>query len=374
MDLLTIAKEAPTQAPPASAGALRIAATVAWLAPLAVYLYAGSRWASLLAAVVAVKAALLCRFFMPTQEEGELWRRKHLFQPLPSPPLTRLLPFVSAAFALQATAATGAMRVAVLSAAFAFVAASIIAWQFAKQRQPATVTSAMSRREFVSSILTLIVALTLTATGIGFGSGDGDDDGVAMASGAGGAYWGVFLWPHPPDKPKQLLITPLVAEDKYDRGLRLKLKIPFDGVYWFFRAPAFQPPRTSTVMYGRPDDLRFLSTDNTPLYMEAHQTLASHIDLACCTSVDVGVVNADTNPGTVALELLLMDSEAGLNGISLGELMAPSRPGKGVLSFPIPSDPRISSFDRIVIRFLMQPTRDTASPKIAIEDLVMIPR
>ena len=84
------------------------------------------------------------------------------------------------------------------------------------------------------------------------------------------------------------------------------LVIPFDGVYWFFKAPDQHPPRTSRQAHGSPEMLNIRSTDRRPLSMEAHENLGNMIELGGCSRIQVAIRNADHYPETVSLELVLI--------------------------------------------------------------------
>ncbi len=166
--------------------------------------------------------------------------------------------------------------------------------------------------------------------------------------------------------------------------MKVPLKIRFDGVYWFFRWPSLHPPRGAFVAYGSPDEKGYDSTDSAPLMMEAHQTLASPVDLACCGRIEVAVRNADRYPGTVAVELVLIDAsmppekELSLGQVNVASTHRMSHPGESPndesLRFSVPGNPSITSFNEVTIRFLLQPERSTLSPRIAIDSLLMVPR
>lgn len=162
------------------------------------------------------------------------------------------------------------------------------------------------------------------------------------------------------------------------------LEIPFDGVYWLYRPPSTRPPERSVTIHGQPDVASFRSPDYHPLIMEARQNLGRAIDLACCSRIRVSVRNADRSPGSVELELKLINTLAeGRPTISLGRerLTIPVNlksgkvtPGRAQLKFPIPASPAISRFDEVQIRFHLDARRRFRSAKIAIDRFVLEPR
>jgi len=150
------------------------------------------------------------------------------------------------------------------------------------------------------------------------------------------------------------------------------VRIPFDGVYWFFKLPETRPPRGSITINGTPDEIGFRSTDSTPLIMEAHQNLANHLDLSCCEAIEVSLRSTEALPGTVIMQVILMDSTLPFQSpVSLGDVeVTTAHP----LRFHIPEHLETPTFDEVTIRFLPYPSRNTVSPRIAVVDFVMVPR
>jgi hypothetical protein len=347
----------------------RTATTAAWIAPLAVYVRAGSIWAIPLSVVIAVKTARWLRDDerVVAGNTSDSNPEREMFSFPPPPPMSRLLALVGAAFCVQGTIATGAAHIAGAASIFASAASGIIGWHLSG---PITHRPVNTSRELLSSGLTLILAFLLTMGGAGSGSGS-DRNGQALGEGSGGAYWGVFLWPETASKAIELVAPPR-NRAVFDQGLKLRVKIPFDGIYWFYKLPDLRPPAGSTVVYGTPDQVGFRSTDSSPLVMEAHQNLTSHVNLTCCTDIEVGVRHSDREPGTVKLELILSDSSRpfqeplSLRQVGLGPM--------GPVRFHIPEHRLLTTFDEVTIRFHLESGRETVSPRIAIIDLVMIPR
>jgi hypothetical protein len=366
----------------------RMAGTATWFAPLAVYLDTGSPFAIPIAVILATSAVPHFRTSgkpadTPTPVPGR-FDLDHAFRPLPRESMSRLLLFACAAASMEVGLAGGAAGETAVGVGFAVVGAVLVSWRLAEQRGTAIIKN--EARQLVSSGLTLILALVITARGLGFGSGDGDsadNPRVTAVSGRGGAYWGVYLWPDVSTQPKPLVTpTPGTAGLSY-KGLKAPLRIRFDGVYWFFRFPAIQPPAEAIDMDGNPAELRFRSTDETPLIMEAHQKLGGDVELECCERIEVVVRDADTHPGTVALEVILRESALWTSSLSLGRIAISAvqpfghlrkRLGQRTVSFPVPRRPSMPAFNEVTIRFHLDSSRWTFSPKIAIEELVMIPR
>ena len=198
---------------------------------------------------------------------------------------------------------------------------------------------------------------------------------------------GVVLLPDKLTHTRLVAPAPILENPAADQSWLAKpLEIPFEGVYWFFRAPDVHPPRTSRQAHGSPEMLDIRSTDRRALSMEAHENLGSMIDLACCRKIQIAIRNADRYPETVSLELVLIDSAApGKPSQSLGRNMVtstrrwrmydkPSSPATETLNFTIPAHASIRRFDEVMVVFRLDAVRADFGPRIAIDRLVLIPR
>jgi hypothetical protein len=115
--------------------------------------------------------------------------------------------------------------------------------------------------------------------------------------------------------------------------------------------------------------------------MDAHQYLASPIDLTCCREVQV-VFRNDATLGALAVALSLTDSQTKRTQ-SLGvQLVTPTpasqRPGitppiEETLTFSFPKSAVITKFDAITVTLVSAPTHATAGRRVAIERFIMIP-
>jgi hypothetical protein len=163
------------------------------------------------------------------------------------------------------------------------------------------------------------------------------------------------------------------------------LIIPFNGVYWFFKAPDLDPPVTSRQTHGSPELLDIHSTDRRPLSMEAHEHFGSMIDLDCCSRIQIAIRNADLYSETVSLELVLINSSLpGKPSQSLGTIVVKSTrswklyekasPTGEILTFPIPTNHSIRRFDEVMIVFRLAAFRADDGAKIAIDHFVLVPR
>jgi hypothetical protein len=207
-----------------------------------------------------------------------------------------------------------------------------------------------------------------------------------LAAAARDANSGIILWPKKQIETKLVAPAPAVGNGLLKSNRRADpLIIPFNGVYWFFKAPDLRPPRTSRETQGSPDLLDIHSTDRRPLSMEAHEHLGSLIDLGCCSRIQIAIRNADLYSETVSLELTLINgSLPGKPSQSLGSVIVKSTPpwklydnrplANETLNFVVPPNPAIRRFDEVRVVFRLDAFRADDGAKIAIDHFVLIPR
>lgn len=197
---------------------------------------------------------------------------------------------------------------------------------------------------------------------------------------------GIVLWPKRQTYTKLIAPTPISFRQKPSSKERERpLIVPFQGVYWFYRAPDVQPPAKSREAQGSPEIFDIRSTDRLPLSMEARQNLGSLIDLGCCSRIQVAIRNADRYPRSVSLELVLVDTASpGRPHQSLGmqnvnstrpwRLYQDRSPATETLSFAIPFRSAIRLFDEIHKVFHLDVDRADAGARIGIDHLTLVPR
>jgi hypothetical protein len=200
----------------------------------------------------------------------------------------------------------------------------------------------------------------------------------------GSDYVGIILWPPPIKKTE--IVPPKPHATSFAIGKASKsVVIPFDGQYWYFKAPSKRPGPRAHIAHGRATYVNVHSTDSAPLLMEAYQNLGTAIDLGCCREIDVAITNADVRPGTIALGIRLADSGSiGEPSQDLGErAIASSKaaqiplnrsPVEEVLRFPIPRSTTIHRFNEITIVFLSARERARGGAKVSIQSFTLIPR
>jgi len=190
----------------------------------------------------------------------------------------------------------------------------------------------------------------------------------------GDSYLGVILLP---EIQKQVTLVPPLPALIHNpfRENKRSLEIPFYGVYWFFRRPYTRPPPDSLELHGKPSDLTFRSHDSRPLIMEAHQSLGAPFQVSCCASIQLALTNRSRVPGTVSIELLLVDTFAdGKPSQSLGMLPVQSAFGANeVLTYPIPPSPAVQQFDEFTIRFHRPFLLARESPNVSIDGFTLRP-
>jgi len=201
------------------------------------------------------------------------------------------------------------------------------------------------------------------------------------------SYQGVILWPKVKETKRVLVAPPRAQLVNPLPPLvdRTPFRIPFSGQYWMFKPPLTAPPRGSFFRRSSPLDLAFFTTDQRPMSMKALQKLDHPIGLGCCRAIQITISNADRYPGTIALELLLVDTHSPEQLVqSLGKRDVLSRPNvKGsdfavlpvteVLEFPVPRSARIRQFDGIQVLFHRSPFRIDRSASISLEHFILVP-
>jgi hypothetical protein len=273
---------------------------------------------------------------------------------------------------------------------------SMLVWQWSALDTSAVKQLAGSRRSillsafaFFLTVLALIPWIDTTGNGLQGLNAAPHKPALAarrpMNSDKPGAeYVGIILWPPPAKKTE---ITPPVPHDhSFAMGAASNpVVIPFDGPYWYFKAPSERPGPRAHVAHGKATDVSISSSDSAPLLMEAHQNLGLSIDLACCSEIDIAVTNADNRPGKIALGLRLTDSKSiGRPSKYLGERTIVSSevvkiplnrpPAKETLRFPISRSATIHRFDAITIVFMPAKERARGGAKVSIQNLTLIPK
>lgn len=384
----------------------RALSRAAWIAPLMVFLKENSLWAAPLAIFVAVRVLRLFRrprAAAPPEVQG-------LFGLVPPRPVSDAILFLGLAACLEtALLAVGAERNALAAGLFALAAAFFASRTtiLATQRTSGWRLAGTMLLGFLLTIASLSRHLEITprdATGafppdllaqlFGAEGGPENEDsrkrpnrtGTAVADFNSEAYPGVILWPEVQRHVTIVPPLPAMRRDIFaDRKTEHPLSIPFFGVYWFLRPGYREPPNNAFVTYGVPSIKRFRNNDLLPMKMEAHQNLGRSIDLSCCSSIQIGITNADRQPSTVSIELTVGDTAAkGRPPMSLGNQPVTSTPALATndaggsvhetLTYRVPPDPLLRSFDDLSVEFHLDRSRTSVSAKISIDEFVLVPR
>jgi hypothetical protein len=197
-------------------------------------------------------------------------------------------------------------------------------------------------------------------------------------------YVGIILLP-PPVKKHEIVPPAPRSPSVSLAGMAKPVIIPFDGPYWYLKAPQIRPAASAHVAHGKPTEVNVRSSDAYPLVMKAHQDLGASISLDCCSGIDLAITNADARPGRVAIGMLLSDSTAPHpEYLSLGERrvlssepddIPPQRPPVNeVLHFAIPPHSPLHHFNEVTIVFVLPPRRSHSGAKLAIDHFVLVPR
>jgi len=389
-----------------------------WFAPLAVFLAENSGWALVAStALVAGATSLISRGvrFAATQPEAAIdLYANDLFHLMPEPTLMqRMFSALCASVSLETGAVAASMGYLLPATALCGTGTAIITWRKTNDwPEPSTPPARWT-------LLGLAVAAILTCGGLtrylamdrGSGGSAGTSERpVARATGSvlrsiftgeirrkgerstgpertvklGSVYPGIILLPESQSYATIVPPLPVLHGGFPMLGEAAPLSIPFFGSYWLFKAPDTSPPPTSIRTRGNPVEHLFTSTDHAPLFMEAHQNFGVLMNLNCCRAIQITVRNADRFPGTVSLELILINSRLpGSPSQSLGLQPLESMPWRPrddgrsfsqTLTFAIPVSPALHEFDQATVRFQLAAMRADTAAKTAIDRFLFVPK
>ncbi|MBI1354052.1 MAG: hypothetical protein GC160_06880 [Acidobacteria bacterium] len=225
-------------------------------------------------------------------------------------------------------------------------------------------------------LLVTILALLPQAGGLLGGAGPDDADPRTRAALANlrAEYSSVILTAEPQAEPS-LPSPPRPRPDSFRVAPADSVaSIPFTGEYWFFFRPMRRPDPDALRKPGSPLTLRYRSVDQSGLVMEANQPLDAPLALSCCGAIDLVLLGWETEPSTIGLELVLIDSTHTRNrAVSLGAqaLTDPFRPPVR-LRFPVPAGASIQQFDQIRVRFLLDDSREERSASLSISRFELV--
>ncbi|HEX6824511.1 MAG TPA: hypothetical protein VF123_20800 [Candidatus Sulfotelmatobacter sp.] len=378
-----------------------------WLAPLALLIRANSAWTLVAVAAFAILLTPSLRLSAPRTldpEDSVLLSLRPDILPL----FPKLRPQMSVAAALCAQTGMLIFFAGYTTVGSILFGVAICAWAWWSIPGANSLHASQAQNVpavLLATVFTLAALLPYLHGAVGFGLGSSHQRAVRVlprgrASARryttetlndsqrppGEGNTGIVLWPEMKLHTQLIAPAPIDLTNPPALGPNANpLVIPFDGVYWFFKAPDVRPPTTSRQAHASPETVDIRSTDGRPLSIEAHDYLGSLIALDCCSRIQIAVRNADRYPDTISLELILVDtSQAGQPSESLGRMLVKStrpwriyerpQPVSEMLNFQIPPHASLRNFDEVRIIFRLDPTRAEAGARIAIDHLVLVPR
>lgn len=382
----------------------------AWLPLLVLLLREGSPWAVVVVVVDIAVVTNTLRTWKLTAEEPNTWSYdtapEYKFLRIPdSPPLIRrLVPALGAAICAQAGVMALLTNHLLLSVALFGIGSSLLSWQFftpsiqyPAKRVAKSAPPSRSWLVFLLAIMFTSISLIPYLSNRLFAMRmhaylDGQFllraiaplEHRAQVETPTKSYSGVILWPLP--KKHKQIVPPSPANNSLTPGVHsMILKIPFDGVYWYFKSPDKRPKPDAHVEHGNPMKVNIHSTDWRPIVMEARQNLGVFVDTSCCSQIRVAIQNADNRPGRIALGVILTNTTvSGRPSQFLGMTTVASShpvqfsinraPVSEVLNFRIPANARIRQFNEITVLFRPAPERALAGAKIAVQQFMLVPR
>jgi hypothetical protein len=364
---------------------------VVWLPLVALLTYEHSLWVAL---VLPTTALFITLFLMSRRsyEEDELAfffksrAARELFVQEESPRLWRLLlPSLLVAIAVESGIAMfGAGHAWGAGLLFAMAAAYVVkcfvdgvASRSADERSMRCASVGNSAAVWMLTVLALLpflAGVSVVMRGmLGMPAVEAAKHVSNVGHRAARGYSGIIL--ETPRIPHEIVMPVLTT---HAEGFKRSEMIPFDGTYWYFKEPDTRPGPNAPVVQGNPLKKRILSTDRIPLSMEAHQRLGKEMQMDCCRTLQLNVINADAIPGSVTMEVLLRDVGArSASSVSLGNKVLVSStvspmplhraPVHETLVFQIPRAARHRSFDEITVRVKPERTQALGGAQVSIE-------
>jgi hypothetical protein len=413
--------------------ALRTSSTAVWFAA-ATILLAQLSLATLPAALVLVVSATRLlysqwRLVHPPEPSPIAAPIQHpFFDPPPRPSFRELVPALAASLAIEAGALVFPVGYPLLAATLFSLSVAMVTLCALRAGAYQAEAPGNLPRSILGFLLTLVLAAGLTVGGIASSTGSGshwhsplqrapgplesarallhkffEENGegqpkrptvtnlylppVGNVEITDNSFPGVILLPEvKPEEPALLAPSFSWNHTSPDVASAKTFSIPFSGVYWMYRSPFDRPPPTSHVQQGNPLALSFRTTDRAPMFMEAYQKLGRAIDLKCCSAIQIAISNTDRYPGTIALELVLLDTQSfSQPAFSLGSarITSGSRPGPSAggtlpatetVNFAIPAAAPLRQFDVIKVIFHRDHLRLDSSARISLERFLLSPR
>ncbi|MCB1019275.1 MAG: hypothetical protein KDC27_05070 [Acidobacteria bacterium] len=359
-----------------------VLAAAAWLAPLSLLIGFESLWTAPAAVLFGTQVSLALRRFQTRDEDDELEPHSFLAPLEVTEAETRRAWGAKAAAVFGCGAAALALARGPLGASCALgIAFAILAWirpRQAKSRPQRQIGAAFAAT--VLAFSSLLWSRSLPATE--GGQGDAQRAG-ATAEPQANLHSGVVLLGYASLEP------PLIAPPTPKRSStapvppRKAIAIPFTGDYWFFFWPRHRPGPDASRKHGDPLALTYTAVDGSAVVMQARQPLSKPLDVGCCSAIDVILKNRESNPETVAVELVLVDSSGKkARSLSLGALAVGGAVGeRTTLRYDLetaasaePStEPPIQEFNELLLWFHLKGDRRHRSAHLAVDRFELIP-
>jgi hypothetical protein len=192
---------------------------------------------------------------------------------------------------------------------------------------------------------------------------------------------GVILTLPIKSREKVLPLLSITRDGQVTMAMR-PVRIEFNGVYWYFKAPDPRPRRDAKVVRGDPMRERIRSTNAIPIQMEAHQPLPEHTLMNRYQEIVLRMRDGDNLPGLVRVNLLLK-CEKGTEPMLQGtQVLESSRTRHGYgnrpaveeeLRFPVLATARGRDWTELVVRVEPERARARAGAHVAVVDFLLKP-
>ncbi len=367
-----------------------------------------SWWALIILVYLSTSAAFCLKALFPIEDVQTRARSKSIFNGTASDE-TNLGSTFLLALLFECSAVFALLGHIVFTSALLAISFFLLVWRFEfrsemirRQARDIDLLRRRILRQYLVAVLVTAVSLIPFLTGgswikefsllLGAGS-ERTELSVHKSKPAGidgsDSFVGIVLLPHPTKKAE--IVPPrsrAVTANLWTKSQ--PLVIPFDGLYWYFKAPNHDPGLRPHVVRGKATQANIHSTDRRPIMMEAHQSLGTPIERSCCREIQVAITNADTSPGRISLGVSLVNltlpnsspikGKAETLGLQVIQSSEPQRfsieraPVEEVMTFPIPVDGKFLQFDQIKVLFLPAPERSLGAPRVAIRSFRLVPR
>jgi hypothetical protein len=195
-------------------------------------------------------------------------------------------------------------------------------------------------------------------------------------------YIGVILTPKHSRRDEATTLSQLSFR-AHERSLMQPLTIPFTGSYWFFQYPFVRPPQDSITAEGDPAGVGVRSANYKPLLMEAVQNLYQPIETGKLGKVQLAMRDVDAFPGTVSVELVLVDTatwDHPAQSLGIKPLSTPTmienvaNSHSENMNFPVPQRTHCREFNQMRLIFRLDASRSRQAAAIAVQSFVLVPR